>query len=246
MDEKKRKRDDFTTNDSKKIKLTQEDIIKQQKIISALKKSVSCLICQEIMASPHNLECGHAFCFECVFAWFKKSQTCPICRKGISTIPSISWSLQEQIEMLTENLNEEEKNSFNERLVLSKKNMTENSWKLISKPNLDLTDQVFRCTECGWEMNGEECSHCHAKHHEGVHPDVPTNVSVEVEVDDDSDDDSDVSNLIDDEDADNLNPDADYQDDGSDDDDYKIYEEDEEDTNEDSEEDEDDGPILLD
>lgn len=46
-----------------------------------------CSICQDHMINPtRTVECGHYFCFECLFAWVKLRETCPLCRNRMYAI----------------------------------------------------------------------------------------------------------------------------------------------------------------
>ncbi|KAH8294618.1 hypothetical protein KR018_000430 [Drosophila ironensis] len=47
-----------------------------------------CPICHDAFTSPIVLECGHIFCDECVQTWFKREQTCPMCRAKVSDDPA--------------------------------------------------------------------------------------------------------------------------------------------------------------
>ncbi|KAM8707253.1 hypothetical protein ACLKA7_011362 [Drosophila subpalustris] len=47
-----------------------------------------CPICHDSYSSPIILECGHIFCDECVQTWFKREQTCPMCRAKVSDDPA--------------------------------------------------------------------------------------------------------------------------------------------------------------
>lgn len=47
-----------------------------------------CPICHDSYISPIVLECGHIFCDECVQTWFKREQTCPMCRAKVSDDPA--------------------------------------------------------------------------------------------------------------------------------------------------------------
>ncbi|XP_067617483.1 uncharacterized protein [Eurosta solidaginis] len=48
-----------------------------------------CAICQDSYASPVVLECGHIFCDNCVTTWFKREQTCPMCRAKVGD--NLAW-----------------------------------------------------------------------------------------------------------------------------------------------------------
>ncbi|XP_020817459.1 uncharacterized protein LOC110191068 [Drosophila serrata] len=47
-----------------------------------------CPICHDAFNTPIVLECGHIFCDECVQTWFKREQTCPMCRAKVSDDPA--------------------------------------------------------------------------------------------------------------------------------------------------------------
>ncbi|BFF91175.1 E3 ubiquitin-protein ligase RNFT1 [Drosophila madeirensis] len=47
-----------------------------------------CPICHDTFNTPIILECGHIFCDECVQTWFKREQTCPMCRAKVSDDPA--------------------------------------------------------------------------------------------------------------------------------------------------------------
>uniref|UniRef100_A0A1A9ZLA1 RING-type domain-containing protein n=1 Tax=Glossina pallidipes TaxID=7398 RepID=A0A1A9ZLA1_GLOPL len=47
-----------------------------------------CPICHDNYNSPVILQCGHIFCDDCVGTWFKREQTCPMCRTKVSDDPT--------------------------------------------------------------------------------------------------------------------------------------------------------------
>ncbi|XP_073818589.1 uncharacterized protein isoform X2 [Musca autumnalis] len=47
-----------------------------------------CPICHDAYTTPVVLECGHIFCDDCVNTWFKREQTCPMCRAKVSEDPT--------------------------------------------------------------------------------------------------------------------------------------------------------------
>jgi len=42
-----------------------------------------CAICLGDVQGPMRLSCGHTFCRECVQLWFRRSETCPQCRRVV-------------------------------------------------------------------------------------------------------------------------------------------------------------------
>jgi len=54
------------------------------KISKTYKKQ--CTICMEEIVKIGRTNCGHEFCFMCLYNWLKKSKTCPICRCQIHNI----------------------------------------------------------------------------------------------------------------------------------------------------------------
>lgn len=51
--------------------------------------SGECGICLERFVYPHELECGHVFCLDCIERWTVQSagRTCPLCRRVILKAP---------------------------------------------------------------------------------------------------------------------------------------------------------------
>uniref|UniRef100_T1PI99 Ring finger domain protein n=1 Tax=Musca domestica TaxID=7370 RepID=T1PI99_MUSDO len=47
-----------------------------------------CPICHDAYTTPVVLECSHIFCDDCVNTWFKREQTCPMCRAKVSEDPT--------------------------------------------------------------------------------------------------------------------------------------------------------------
>lgn len=46
----------------------------------------NCTICFRINEKQGLLDCGHFFCYDCIYEWFKKNKNCPMCRKTSSNI----------------------------------------------------------------------------------------------------------------------------------------------------------------
>ncbi|CAH8864181.1 unnamed protein product [Trichobilharzia szidati] len=55
-----------------------------------IKESFTCSICRGLLVRARLLPCGHQFCRECLYYWFKIRQTCPLCRTRVYTnVPAI-------------------------------------------------------------------------------------------------------------------------------------------------------------
>ncbi|KAK4468579.1 hypothetical protein MN116_007772 [Schistosoma mekongi] len=50
-----------------------------------IKESFTCSICRGLLVRARLLPCGHHFCRECLYYWFKIRYTCPLCRTYIRT-----------------------------------------------------------------------------------------------------------------------------------------------------------------
>jgi hypothetical protein len=48
---------------------------------SGSEEDYSCYICLETVQDPATvIYCMHSFCFDCIFTWYKISETCPVCK----------------------------------------------------------------------------------------------------------------------------------------------------------------------
>ena len=56
------------------------------------KENEKCGICFENMINCQN-ECGHSFCFTCIYSWLNKNQSCPYCRVEIDNIGNLELVL---------------------------------------------------------------------------------------------------------------------------------------------------------
>ncbi|VDP97148.1 unnamed protein product, partial [Trichobilharzia regenti] len=55
-----------------------------------IKESFTCSICRGLLVRARLLPCGHQFCRECLYYWFKIRHTCPLCRTRVCTnVPAI-------------------------------------------------------------------------------------------------------------------------------------------------------------
>ena len=48
----------------------------------------SCPICYDGLKTPLKLNCSHIFCEKCIYLWFDKEASCPMCRVKI---PKLAW-----------------------------------------------------------------------------------------------------------------------------------------------------------
>uniref|UniRef100_UPI003AAC1286 RING finger protein 151 n=1 Tax=Centroberyx gerrardi TaxID=166262 RepID=UPI003AAC1286 len=46
---------------------------------------VLCTICRSVLRCPVRATCSHVFCKSCILEWIKRQETCPCCRRPIST-----------------------------------------------------------------------------------------------------------------------------------------------------------------
>jgi hypothetical protein len=52
----------------------------------------------DIIMNAQMAQCGHNFCFNCIFAWVSKNKQCPACRCELTQAPTLNLSLVEQVE----------------------------------------------------------------------------------------------------------------------------------------------------
>jgi hypothetical protein len=53
-----------------------------------------CNLCCGFQDEPCTLACGHTSCLTCTLKWFKKKQSCPVCRRAQKDTPSINIDMQ--------------------------------------------------------------------------------------------------------------------------------------------------------
>ncbi|CAH8629016.1 unnamed protein product [Schistosoma rodhaini] len=70
---------DNTLIDLNTIQLTNNKLLDH-----LIKQTFLCSICHNLLVNTRLLLCGHQFCRECLYYWFKISNTCPLCRKSIN------------------------------------------------------------------------------------------------------------------------------------------------------------------
>lgn len=63
-----------------------------------------CAICHDVLAIPMTVECGHTYCFSCLYRWAKDldqlNLNCPTCRHSLVSKPVMNLALKKQIEQL--------------------------------------------------------------------------------------------------------------------------------------------------
>ncbi|CAD8160081.1 unnamed protein product [Paramecium octaurelia] len=55
--------------------------------LQLIESAFECNICLEIATEPILTNCGHLFCWPCIFSWLNSNQeflTCPVCKNGCS------------------------------------------------------------------------------------------------------------------------------------------------------------------
>lgn len=144
-------------------------------LLDKIATSVECVICSEIMHAPFITECGHSFCYECLFAWFENKMNCPTCRHELEHLPVLNLKLKEVskslFDMMIDIAPTEDKDSMiSQRQTAIKgyehdreaKRLFGDLFKSVVTL-LDTSDGVPRCGNCHWEANGSECLHCGAR-----------------------------------------------------------------------------------
>ncbi|KAG4305261.1 hypothetical protein PORY_001431 [Pneumocystis oryctolagi] len=142
--------------------------------IEVLKRSLTCEICTELLASPFMLSCGHAFCYGCILDWLFHKRTCPTCRQTLSQRPALAYLVQEMVEVFVRRI--EAQDPKGEGCAARKHQLEQRQRMENNKENLfydffletpaftgvlcDREDGVMRCMQCHWEIEGPICTHC--------------------------------------------------------------------------------------
>ena len=45
----------------------------------------NCKICLGDLKQPVVTQCGHLFCWKCMYRWWQQEKSCPVCKGGIPT-----------------------------------------------------------------------------------------------------------------------------------------------------------------
>lgn len=132
---------------------------------------MECTICSEIMAVPVTAECGHSFCYDCIYQWFSNKVNCPTCRHEIENKPTLNLQLKEICKSLLDMIIDAKLENY--EVLKNHKLESENNYNLDVRNKslfgdlfnttmtlIDTSDGVPRCGNCHWEAHGPICQHC--------------------------------------------------------------------------------------
>ncbi|KAH0605045.1 uncharacterized protein H6S33_005027 [Morchella sextelata] len=155
--------------------------------LKKLQKSLTCVICLEMLFEPYTLQCGHVFCYTCMLDWLDQAHkmTCPECRSIVKVQPAPAYLIKDMIEVFVlraeltspngnglelrkqqqEALKAVERDKASEGTV--KGGLFRGLFKGKKKdPRVvrDPGDGVLRCPRCNWEIEdgyrNRICEHC--------------------------------------------------------------------------------------
>lgn len=142
-----------------------------------MEDQLTCAICQDIMYCPCVTSCGHTFCYNCLYEWFKSKErqnTCPNCRTRLKSRPNASLQLKNIVNMFVNMIinnnsskRKEIEEARNQAMQLYEEDieLRKETFPMLfdEQENLvDLEDGVDRCPYCHWEVHGEYCEHCNS------------------------------------------------------------------------------------
>ena len=62
---------------------------------------MSCAICLEDLKNPRKTQCGHKFCYGCIYNWINeedyygcKKKSCPLCRNNIGVLSRVNIKIK--------------------------------------------------------------------------------------------------------------------------------------------------------
>ena len=123
------------------------------------------------MAVPVTAECGHSFCYDCIYQWFSNKVNCPTCRHEIENKPTLNLQLKEICKNLLDMIIDSRLE--NHEILKNHKLESENNYNLDVRNKslfgdlfnttvtlIDTSDGVPRCGNCHWEAHGPVCQHC--------------------------------------------------------------------------------------
>ncbi|RPB12061.1 hypothetical protein P167DRAFT_536191 [Morchella conica CCBAS932] len=156
--------------------------------LKKLQKSLTCVICLEMLFEPYTLQCGHVFCYTCVLDWLGQAHkmTCPECRSVVKVQPAPAYLIKDMIEVFV--LRAELTSPNGSGLELRKQQ--QEALKAVERDKAsegglaggglfrglfkqkkkdprvvrDPEDGVSRCPRCNWEIEdgyrNRRCEHC--------------------------------------------------------------------------------------
>ena len=153
-----------------------------------------------------TIECGHSFCYDCIYQWFSNKINCPTCRHDIENKPILNIHLKEICHKIIESIIENTSNGdgdgdgdsggvdhlMNRKLECLKtynldvknKSIFGDLFNNTVTTLIDCSDGVARCGNCHWEVHGSICSHCGTRFRRSTR-----NINGESEEDEDEEDD---------------------------------------------------------
>ncbi|RLV93776.1 RING finger protein PSH1 [Spathaspora sp. JA1] len=140
-------------------------------LLDKITNIIECAICSEIMIIPVTAECGHSFCYGCIYQWFGTKLNCPTCRKVIDHKPILNIQLKEiskgMVDLLIDTDSKDKLHLIGIRDESIKSFENDKSCKQIfgnlfkgAVMLIDNSDGVPRCGNCHWEAHGNVCNHC--------------------------------------------------------------------------------------
>ncbi|KAK9459506.1 uncharacterized protein V1516DRAFT_666044 [Lipomyces oligophaga] len=160
-----------------------EIIVAYEQFSQSLLRHYTCTICVSLMFVPCITECGHCFCYECLWHWLKRQTTCPTCRGVIQKVPLRSVQTGQTTSMILENIflfapqedaaelaaRQEQAESLFSQHRRGKESLFPCVFQSSSNIQIrdgfpsfydDDEDGVRRCTLCHWEVEGDHCNRC--------------------------------------------------------------------------------------
>ena len=126
-----------------------------------------------MMHTPMTCDCGHSFCYGCIYSWLGNKLNCPTCRKDIENKPILNLQLKDIAKNISDliietTIDEDEKES-----IITHRKKAINEYEFDKQKHqlfgdlfnsavtlIDTSDGVPRCGNCHWEVQGNVCDHC--------------------------------------------------------------------------------------
>ena len=65
---------------------------------------MDCCICLEEVLNPRKTQCGHIYCYDCIYNWIneknyygEKNKSCPLCRRNIGILSRVNVKKEKKI-----------------------------------------------------------------------------------------------------------------------------------------------------